>query len=202
MFDESGIMYPGTQSSDDDKRLFVTFSYEPRLDKRATQEEGVNRYKNVEFITIRIPGDKTVSIHRPVTPSDKIRFPLQYAAFKNAVGEAIVGTPLTTLLGVTPARVKELEFFNIRTVEQLAAMPDGVGGAQMMGIQSLRQAARTYVAAQKEQAPLLKVQAELTERDNQIAALQDALQRQGAVLEKVLSKLGAEDSKAPQKAAK
>lgn len=197
MLDESGIMYPGTQTSEDDKRLFVTFSNEARLDKRATQQEGINRYKNVEFVTIRIPGDKTVSIHRPVVASDKIRFPLQYAAFKNSMGDAVVGTPLTMLLNVTPARAKELEYFNVRTIEQLAAMPDGVGGAQMMGIQSLRQAARNYVAAQKEQAPLLKVQAELSERDNQITALQDALQKQGALIERMLANLGPKEDKAP-----
>lgn len=197
MFDESGIMYPGTQASDDDKRLFVTFSQEARLDKRATVQDGINRYKNVEFITIRIPGDKTVSIHRPVVASDKVRFPLQYAAFKNSTGAAVVGTPLTMLLGITPARAKELEYFNVRTVEQLAAMPDGVGGAQMMGIQSLRQAAQAFVAAQKEQAPLLKVQAELTERDNQIAALQDTVQKQGAIVERLLATLGAKEDKAP-----
>lgn len=191
-------MYPGTQASEDDKRLFVTFSIEARLDKRATQADGMNRYKNVEFVTIRIPGDKTVSIHRPVVPSDKARFPLQYAAFKNSTGEAVVGTPLTMLLGITPARAKELEYFNIRTVEQLAAMPDGVGGSQMMGIQSLRQAAKAYVEAQKDQAPLLKVQSELVERDNQIAALQDQIQRQGATLDKLLSKLGAEGTQVPE----
>lgn len=190
MFNESGIMYAGTQATDDDKRLFVQFTMESRLDKRASQEAGVNKYRDVEFVTIRIPGDKTVSIHRPVSPSDKQRFPLQYAAFKNSVtGEQIVGTPLSLWPGIKPSQVKELEYFNIRTVEQLAAMPDSGGGSGMMGIQAIKQSAKQFIEARKSEAPILKMQEELATRDSQIAALHDTIQKQGETLDKLLANL-------------
>jgi hypothetical protein len=185
---DSDFLYAGASPSDDDKRLFVTFTMEARLDNQKTTEEGRNIYRNVEFITLRIPGDKTLSIHRPVRPSDKHRFPIQYAAFKNLQGEVVVGTPLRLWPGASPAQVKELEYFNVQTVEQLAAMPDGSSGANMMGIQALRAAARQYVQLSKEQAPLLKVQKELEERDNKIAALEDLIAKQGATLDKILSR--------------
>ena len=192
MFDSSEIMYAGTQASEDDKRLFVVFSLVGRIDNAASTAEGRNIYRDVEFVTIRVPGDKTMSVHRPVRPSDKQRFPLQYAAFKNKQGEIVIGTPLTLWPGIRPAQIKELEYFNIRTVEQLAAMADGVGGAQMMGITALRHAARTFVSAAKEQAPLLAVQKELEARDNTITALQAQMQEQGAVLAKLLANLGSQ----------
>jgi len=177
----------GTQPHDEDKRLMVTFSHEARLDKTASVEAGRNMYRNVEYVTIRIPGDKTLSVHRPVNASDKHRFPMQYQSFKNLAGEVITGTPLTTWPMITPAQLKELEYFNVRTVEQLAAMAD-TGAAQMMGIQKLRRAAQQYISAAKEAAPLLKVQAELESRDNEIAALKDMLMKQGEAIAKLQPK--------------
>lgn len=188
-FAASGIMYAGEQSHEDDKRLFVTFSYEQRLDRKASDEAGRNIYKDVEYITARIPGDKTTSIHRPVMASDKIRFPLQYAAFKNSSGEQIVGTPLSLWPGIRPSQAKELEYFNVRTVEQLAAMPDGNAAASMMGVSALRRSAQEYVKAAKEAAPLLKVQKELEERDNTISALKDQIEKQGDVLSRLAARL-------------
>jgi hypothetical protein len=199
--DEAGILYAGTQSHDDDKRLFVHFSVEPRLDRKATAEasDGMNHYKNVEFVTIKIPGDKTMSVHRPVVASDKQRFPLQYAAFRNSnTGEQIIGFPLTAWPGCKPNQAKELEYFNVRTVEQLAAMPDSAGGSGMMGIQALKQAAKAFIAARKEEAPLLKVQQELAARDNTIAALTDQLAKQGAILDRILAREEALSEKEPQ----
>lgn len=193
--DESGIMYAGTQSNDDDKKLWVTFSYEPRLDKRATLEagEGLNKYRDVEYITIRIPGDKTLAIHRPISPSDKMRFPLQYAAFRNSsTGEQILGFPLSAWPGCKPSQVRELEYFNVRTVEQLASMPDGVGGANLMGIHALRMAAKQFVDARKSEAPVIAMQEALKLRDSQIEALTVGLAQQTETVNRLLAALPSE----------
>lgn len=195
---EADIMYSGQQAHDDDKRLWVTFTMEAVLDRAATTTEGRNIYKDIEFVTIRIPGDKLSVVHRPVNPSDKHRFPLQYAAFRNMRGEEIVGTPLSTWLGIKPSQVKELEFFNVRTVEQLAAMPDGSAGGSMMGILALRTAAKNFIAIAKENAPLQRVQQELEARDATIAALQEQTKRQGEQLDAVLARLAAPEVKAPE----
>lgn len=170
---DSDFMYAGEQPADDDKRLFVRFTLEARLDRNASVEAGENKYKDVEFITIYIPGDKTLSVHRPVQPSDKQRFPLQYAAFRNTKGEALIGTPLSVWPAITPSQIRELEYFNVRTVEQLAALADGTAGAQMMGVNALRNAARAFIAARKEAEPLARLQEELQQRDYKIEALTD-----------------------------
>ncbi len=200
--DEAGIMYSGTQSTEDDKRLLARFSIEPRLDRKATTEaaDGINRYRNVEFITIHVPGDKTLSVHRPVQPSDKQRFPLQYAAFKNSVtGEQLIGLPLSAWPVCKPSQAKELEFFNVRTVEQLAAMPDGVKAAQMMGIQALRNAARAFVEQRKQEAPLVKVQAELAQRDQQIASLTATVEEQTRRFDALMARLADGEEKSSKK---
>lgn len=192
------FMMAGTQSHADDARLFVTFSFEPRLDRRATDEAGRNVYRDVEFVTIKIPGDKLVSIHRPISASDKQRFPHQYAAFKNRAGEQVVGTPLTLWPGVRPAQIKELEFFNIRTVEQLASMPDS-GAGQMMGLATLKRTAQQYVGNAKDQAPLLAVQKELVARDSTIAAQAAQISDLSDKFDKLIANLSATPEAKPPK---
>lgn len=188
----------GTQPNDGDRRLMVTFTLQARLDKAKSVEEGHNVYRDVEFITINVPGDRLSVVNRPVQPSDKLRFPQQYAIFKNARGEQIVGTPLSLWPGINPARVKELEYFNVRTVEQLATLADS-GAGQMMGIQALKQAAKQFVEHSKSQAPLLKVQAELKERDDRLAAQDLVIKEQGEKLDKIIAGLAAQGEGAKQK---
>lgn len=181
------FMVAGTQPTDDDKRLMVTFSLEPRINHEKTETEGRLVYRDIEYVTIRIPGDKTLSVHRPVNASDRHRFPLQYQAFKNRNNELVVGTPLSTWPGIQPSQAKELDYFNVRTVEQLAAMGDS-GAGQMMGIQKLKAAAKQFLEASKDAAGTLKLQKELESRDNKIAALEDTLSKLVANLEKMQSK--------------
>lgn len=192
------FLVAGTQPNEGDKRLMVAFSLEPRLDKEQSDKEGRNIYRDVEFVTIRTPGDKLSVIHRPVSPSDKVRFPQHYAIFKNARGEQIIGTPLTLWPGISPARAKELEFYGIRTVEHLATVSDSNAGS-MMGIQALKLAAKQYVENAKSQAPLLAVQAELKERDARLAAQDLVIKEQGDKLDRIIAGLAAQAEGAGKK---
>lgn len=157
-----------------DRGLVVRFSMGTRLDSAKTAEAGREIYREVEYVTILIPGDKLVSpVHRPVQASDKSRFPAQYAAFKNSQsqsGTSITGTPLTAWPVVSPAQRKELEYLNIVTVEQLAAVSDG-SAQNLVGLQGLKQLAQKFIEASKSAAPLVALQKELETRDNAIAAL-------------------------------
>ena len=174
---------PDSDQSDADKRLYVRFSLQPRLDSKRTEEEGRECYREVEFVTILIPGDKTLSVNRPIMPSDKHRFPKQYQNFLNKKGEVLIGTPLSMWPLVSETQRRELEYFNVRTVEQLADVADGVA-SNMMGMLGLKQKAQKFITATKETAPLIKMQQELSQRDDSIAALQDQLTKLAARFEK------------------
>lgn len=178
---------PDGDQSSADRRLVVRFSLQPRLDSAKTAEEGREIYKDVEFVTILIPGDKTLTVNRPIMPSDKSRFPLQYQAFKNKQGEVITGTPLSAWPIVTESQRRELEHFNIRTVEHLAEVNDNFASS-MMGIQALKQQAAKYLAAAKSAAPLVQLQQELATRDNDIAALKDQVAKLADLVEKSAAK--------------
>jgi hypothetical protein len=186
---ESDILYTNAQTHEDDKRLFVRFSLEARPDRsKPIGEDGRITYKDIEFISIHIPGDKTLSAHRPVMAADRARFPIQYQQFKNKNAEQLVGTPLAMWPLISPAQIRELEYFNVRTVEHLASMPDS-GAGQMMGIQKLKQAAAAYIQDARDKAPLVKVQKELEARDAQIAAQAEQITQMNATLEKLLANL-------------
>ena len=170
------FVMPDTNQQDADRRLVVRFHYEARIDAQATEREGREICKQVEFVTILIPGDKTLNITRRATPADRSRFPMQYQAFKNGAAEALTGTPLVGWPLITESQRKELEYFNIRTVESLANVADTFAG-NMMGVQALKQTASKYLETAKSAAPAIKLQKELELRDSQISAMQDQINK-------------------------
>jgi uncharacterized coiled-coil protein SlyX len=163
-----------SEAHDADRSLVVRFTMEARPDHEKSAEAGRAVYRDREYISILIPGDKTLSVFRPTIPSDKNRFPRQYAAFKNSQGEAVIGTPLIGWPQVTEAQRKELEYFNIRTVEALANVADGFA-SNMMGVQALKQAAQKFIAQSKDSAIVNKLNTELAQRDTLLATMQEQM---------------------------
>lgn len=164
-----------TSQSDADKRLLVQFNYHPHLDQAASTAEGRPIYKDRVYVLILVPGDKDSIVHRPAYETDFRRFPEQYKAFKNKDSEAIVGTPLKLVPSwLTASQVRELEYFNVRTVEHLATVNDNLA-PNFHGLQALKRQAQEFVRAAKEAAPMAEMQSVLKERDNQIEALQNQL---------------------------
>jgi len=166
-----------------DEKLLVKFYIKARPDKAKTLEEGRPMFKDVEYIDIRIPGSRD-GVGRPASDDDKSRFPLHYAAFKERTDdEHLEGTPLTEWSLVTRSQAEELAFFNCKTVEQLAAMTDGNAG-NFMGIQVLKAKAVKWLEQAAEDAPALKLAAELEERDAKIT-------EQATLIEELSARLSA-----------
>lgn len=159
------------QPSKDDGRLRVQFSLFPHLNEEKSSKEGRPIYDEREYIMIMVPGERDI-VHRPVWNRDLERFPHQYQAFKNKQNQdAVSGTPLKVVPWLTLSQVKELEYFNCYTVEQLANMPDSTA-SKFMALQKYKQLAKDFLQAAKEAAPLTAMRAELEQRDNQLAAQQ------------------------------
>lgn len=162
-----------------DDRLLVRFYIGARKDDEKSAQEGRPIYKDAEYIRILMPGNKESIVARPVTEMDIARFRKQYEAWKANEKELVEGTLLETvardpLLRLNPSQIEELRFFNISTVEQLANVPD-VHAQKFMGINVMKTAAKRYLEASKDKAATTRLQAELETRDNQIAALEEAM---------------------------
>lgn len=178
-------MTEGAMSSENeaDKKLFVVFNYHPHPNSQKSAEAGRPIFEDKVYVMIMVPGDKESIVHRPAWEKDFQRFPRQYAAFKNKESNAIVGTPLKMVPWLTSSQVKELEYFNIMTVEHLATVNENVS-SKMHGLFGLKQKAQDFLRAAESAAPLTEMRAELEKRDSQISALQQQLTELAARTEK------------------
>jgi hypothetical protein len=145
-----------------------------------SREAGRAVYEERDFIRIHVPGDKTSVVYRQVTEQDAQRFADRYQKWKAGQQDAVIGTPLTALPGMTPSKVEEYKYFKIVTVEQLADAPDNLG-QKFMSFQADKQRAKAFMEVAANNAPIERMNAELQKRDAEIENLKtmvEALQAQ------------------------
>lgn len=175
---------------DQDSKLFVAFALRPHPDKEKSKIEGRPIFEPREYVTIMVPGDKNNVVNRPVQDLDKRRFASKYAAFKAGQTQDTSGTPLETVAWISREQVEELKFFNVRTLEHLANLAD-VHAQRFMGIHALRQKARDAIALAKENAPALRLTAELRERDEKLAVMEKQMTAMAAQIQALTPKAAA-----------
>lgn len=170
-----------------DNKLYIEFSRKPRMHTAKSREAGRAVYEEIDYIRIHVPGDKSSVIERPITDQDRQRFADRYSKWKAGQAEAVVGTPLSALPGMTPAKVEEYKYFKIMTVEQLADANDNLG-QKFMSFQQDKQRSKAFMEVAKNNAPIEKMNEELQKRDAEIENLKtmmEALQAQQASKRKV-----------------
>lgn len=178
-----------------DDRLGVLFYTRTVEDVARTRAEGRKCFRDREYVKIMVPGDRLNIIDRPVqvtglqATDDTLRFPRQYAKFKNQQEQvAHDGTPLSLWPQLPGSLAEELKYLNIFTVEQLATLADTHVAKIPRGHEFKRKAAE-FVAAQKDAEQVNRLQMELDARDTKIAALETAVKDQAAKIEALLKKL-------------
>jgi predicted flap endonuclease-1-like 5' DNA nuclease len=108
--------------------------------------------KGHDWIEISIVGDPA-TVSRKVTDADKARFDVDWKAYRNASKVEIKGTPLTAILGVGPVLEKRLIASGVRTVEELAEVPDGsLPRVVGMGGFAVRKKAQEVIRNQRKEA--------------------------------------------------
>lgn len=184
-----GVQYSPYQ----DKACFAEFFMHPRENKQETLKQGRPIFEEILYVKIMIPGDKTSEIQRPArlgaSPQhDNQKFAHQYAIFQQGQGasQALVGTPLKEWPPITAALVKELEYYEIRTVEQLAQVNDNVL-QKFMGLGTHRQKAIDWLVQAKDGQLVSQLRAELDERDNRISAQDEAIKDLAADIQELKS---------------
>lgn len=153
-----------------DNKLYVEFYRKPVLQPGESRAAGRAVYKEVDYIRIHVPGDKASVIERPVSQQDEFRFQDRYNKWKAGQEEAVTGTPLSALPGMTPSKVEEYKFFKLVTVEQLAEANDNLG-SKFMSFQADKQRAKAFMEVARNNAPIEKMNEELQKRDAEIENL-------------------------------
>lgn len=161
------------QQAEADKKLLVVFYRDAVQNHFKTIEAGRPIFDDVDMIRIHTPGsrDTTVGI---ADYSYQQRFPKQWAQYKQGIEQTQSGTPLDVVPWLTKAQVAELAAVNVKSVEQLAAMPDSVS-QKFMNHHELKRQAENFLAAAKDAAPMLKMQEELRKRDETIEQLKKSI---------------------------
>ncbi|MBX4884085.1 hypothetical protein HJA90_10880 [Rhizobium bangladeshense] len=138
--------------ADNNTGIYASFSLQPVEQPFLTEKEGRPIFKDEEFITIFIAGDKHTEVQRVATAHDKERFSDAYKRFKEgaAAREQLTGTPLSQWSYLKPSQIKELESINIYSVEQLAALSDTAKQKIGMGANELVSAAQAFLVTSKD----------------------------------------------------
>jgi hypothetical protein len=147
---------PSAQSKQDEN-LLVKFFTKQREDKTASLKEGRPIFKDVEYIDIKVPGQRSGGACRPAQHMDRKRFPRHYAAYQQRKEMPLEGTPLGEWPLMTRTQVEELSFHNVKTVEQLVGMSDGLA-ANFMGMNGLRQKAKMWLEKTEDTARINEIE--------------------------------------------
>lgn len=172
--------------NDDDTSAVVEFKTEAVYSPRETAiADGLPKYVDMDFISIRLPGDrgKEISVWSQVTDFYINRFPHEHQAFKTGKSQAVTGTPLSLWPQMNPSSIKELEHIGVRTLEQLASLSDS-NSATMRNFHALKNGARVFLESSRELASSAVMQAKL---DDQAAAHQSQIDALNAKFEALMS---------------
>jgi len=167
---------PNAQSKLDES-LLVKFFTQQREDKTASLKEGRPIFKDVEYIDIKVPGNRSGGACRPAQYRDKQHFPRHYAAFQQRKEMPLEGTPLAEWPLMSRRQVEELAFNNIKTVEHLVAMSDS-DTAKFMGMNTLRRKAKMWLDNTDKTARINEIESlktANTEKDEKILTLESQM---------------------------
>lgn len=151
--------------------MFVEFYLDAVELTFESEREGRPIYKDVPFVKILNPGDTSTVIERVATPEDRQKYPKAWQRFQNSETGGSIGTPLDKWPQINRAMMKEAKYFEIHTVEQLAAITDQHISRMGMGFRDLRTKAQAYLAAAKESAPVAEQALKIERLEQMVASL-------------------------------
>ncbi|MGI9414499.1 MAG: hypothetical protein ACR2PM_12565 [Hyphomicrobiales bacterium] len=157
----------------DDGGVLALFYTRPVYNKVKSAAEGRPMYDGKEYVQIIIPGDNKSVVDRPVQEADKQRWPEAWRKYAAQDEGSLDGTPLEEWSYLDVTRKASLRHLGIRTVEQLAAMPDGQLPQIGMDGRDVREWARQFLKPQSDRETELKT--EVGELRRTVESLQASL---------------------------
>lgn len=158
------------ETAEADKALLVRFYVKSVQNIAETEAKGRPVFREKEYIEIRYAGNRSDAIARPASEKDKARFPRHYEAFKQRVEMPEEGTPLSEWPVVSRSQAEELAFYNIKTVEQLAAC-SSQNGSKFMGFNTLQEKAKKFLELSTHMVEAGQLKDELDKRDKEVSEL-------------------------------
>jgi hypothetical protein len=164
--------------------MAVGFGMAPLLDDQKTAEMGYEVYKDVLFVKIATPGDRTSLYFQPAQDTHKKRFPGAWGEYqKRETRAGQEGLPVEQWAQISRSTALNLKVLHVHTVEALASMGDD-HIANLPSGRELRERARLFVKQRTDTAVITKAASEKQQLRDQIEALQaqiNGLKLAGAV---------------------
>lgn len=170
IFDDTPDFDANADKNDNARPRFYT---KPVKNNFKSETEGRAVFEDKEFVEILVPGDRKTVVDTLIKEEHRRRWPREYAAFKAGLETPVDGTPLEEWASITRSQVEELRFGHIRTVEQLAGLPDAsLNNTVPMGGYPLREKAQRWLEAQKGNSQTEALAAESARKDDIIADME------------------------------
>lgn len=145
--------------------------------------DGRKTYKMVERVHVYMPGNGLNSPVFNVTDEHRERWPQQYDAFKKGVEPDLNGTPLEEWAILNKAMVLELKSMHIRTIEDVATLPDTAVQRIGRGGYALRERAIAFLDQAKEQELVTMLTAKDEKNSEEISVLRRQVEELSALME-------------------
>lgn len=175
-----------------DRQLAVKFYKKSVYQKFLSEKENKQIYKDVDYISIRVPGDNYSDLHRPVKEEDKERFDVQWNNYQKRQENVANGTPIDMLPGISPAEADNYRAKGFETIEQLAGMNDTKISKFGFNARSLVKKAQKFLKGDKLSDEL---QAEVAELKKQLEELKQSKEKEVEVEEKEVEQEEVEEPK-------
>lgn len=144
-------------------------------------ENGLPVFRTVELVELLIAGDKGNAPEKKVTQDIKNQFPNEYAIWKSKkinpdmIGD---GIPLSLWPLIPTEMAKALEFMNVFTVQQLAALSDSaISKPGAIGLRDMREKAKAFIDSAKSAAPIAKLEVENKDLRQKLELMQSQMEQ-------------------------
>lgn len=144
-------------------------------------ENGLPVFRTVEYVELLIAGDKGNAPVKRVTEGIKQQFPNEYGIWKSKrinpdmIGD---GIPLSLWPLIPTEMAKALEFMNVFTVQQLAALSDSaISKPGAIGLRDMREKAKAFIDSAKSAAPIAKLEVENKDLRQKLELMQSQMEQ-------------------------
>lgn len=155
----------------------VRFYKQPVKNEAKSKEAGRPVFDEVVFVEKKNPGERDTVIYqvRKMQPPVEVQFPEAWAAYQRDESTGgLTGTHLRSWPLLDVGEIETLIHSGVKTVEQLAEITDA-NISQFPGGMEMRAKAINYIRAAKESAPVQALAAEVAEKEERIAYLEEQL---------------------------
>lgn len=158
-----------------DTSMVVMFFIKPIRNPAKSQDNGRPYFDDKVFVRIHPPGERLNIVEREATDTDKRRFPMQWAQFKEQAPQTGEGTPIDFLFQDKPSIAAALKASGVHTVEQCAGLSAHAIESIGMGCQQWVNEATRYLEVANKGVKASQLKAALDEKDREIHSLKHTL---------------------------